>query len=116
MLCNSHFSLSYSGDWLKYHVYFGSLGQTNALEIFYSKSTTGGLLEVWLDSRSSSSGRKVGEFAPQYTGSRWRYYKSETIELADDIEGWHDVYMVVSGANGLANLDWFQFKYQAPVV
>jgi hypothetical protein len=95
------------GDWMRYKVYFGSMGQTNALDIRYSKSTSGGLLEVRL---GGPTGRLVGEFAPVYTGRRWRNYVTASIQLANDIEGFQDVYMVVSGANGLANLDWYQFK------
>ncbi|NDA26213.1 MAG: glycosyl hydrolase family protein, partial [Verrucomicrobia bacterium] len=93
------------GDWLKYSgVDFGS-GATS-VTFSASKSGTGGTVEIRL---GSPTGRLIGIFTPQDTGSLGNY-REQLSQLSGFVSGVQDVYLVASGGTRVCNLQSFRFS------
>jgi len=82
-----------------------------SLEISASSATTGGIVEVWLD--SIDTGRKIGECNIDTTGS-WTDYKTFKADI-DSVSNSHDVYLkfLGSGTEQLFRINWFRFLSKA---
>ncbi|MDZ7288761.1 MAG: family 43 glycosylhydrolase [candidate division KSB1 bacterium] len=86
------------GDWAMYAgVEFGGNAEydktPDSLKVIASSATTGGTIEVWLD--SLETGEKIGECSISNTGS-WRTFKTFT-SVVKPVSGRHDVYLKFSG-------------------
>jgi len=93
------------GDWVQYSkIDFGS-GATSAT-FSAAKSGSGGTIEIRL---GSPAGRLIGTLAPQDTGG-WGNYRDQLVQLTGFVSGVHDLYLVGSGAAGIANLASFRFS------
>jgi xylan 1,4-beta-xylosidase len=78
-----------------------------SLELSASSASSGGVVEVWLD--SIDTGRKIAECQVDSTGS-WSNYQIFRVEV-DSVSGTHDVYLRFSGAGTeqLYRINWFRF-------
>ena len=85
-----------------------------SLEISASSATTGGIVEVWLD--SIDTGRKIGECNIDTTGS-WTDYKTFKANV-DSVSNSHDVYLkfLGSGTEQLFRINWFKFLSKADTI
>jgi xylan 1,4-beta-xylosidase len=85
-----------------------------SLEISASSATTGGIVEVWLD--SIDTGRKIGECNIDTTGS-WTDYKTFKADV-DSVSNSHDVYLkfLGSGTEQLFRINWFKFLSKADTI
>jgi xylan 1,4-beta-xylosidase len=99
------------GDWAMYAgVEFGSNDYRitpDSMEISASCASSGGLVEVWLD--SIDTGRKIAECLVESTGS-WTDFQIFKTEV-DSVAGRHDVYLRFSGSgtSPLFWINWFRF-------
>jgi beta-glucanase (GH16 family)/lysophospholipase L1-like esterase len=94
-----------AGDWVKYEmVDFGS-GATSAT-FSAAKSGGGGAVEIRL---GSPTGRLIGTLVPQNTGG-WGNYREQLVQLSGFVSGVQDVYLVGTGATGIANIASFRFS------
>lgn len=97
-------------DWALYAgVEFGNgeyYNQADSIQFSASCSSSGGTIEVWLD--SIGSGKKIAECKIENTGG-WSVFKNFNAEVAS-VSGIHDVYLRFSGA-GTAKL--FQLKWMS---
>lgn len=100
-------------DWAMYAgVEFGSPGSDydrtpDSLKVIASSNTTGGTIEVWLD--SLETGDKIAECPVSNTGS-WRTFKTFA-SVAKPSSGRHDVYLKFTGTetSKLFQLHWLYF-------
>jgi hypothetical protein len=99
-------------DWALYAgVEFGNSEYQKApdsLTITASCNTTGGLVEVWLDSLDSNN--KIAECTISNTGG-WRNYQKFTTKVLSTVTGKHDVYLrfIGAGTDRLFMFQWFNF-------
>lgn len=100
-------------DWAMYAgVEFGGnvnySKKTKTFEVLASSATSGGKIEVWLD--SIATGRKIAECPIKKTGDR-DTYKTFSVPVPE-IEGRHDVYLRFKGSNtnNIFRLKWINFK------
>jgi len=102
----------HNNDWALYAgVEFGNSDYKtvpDSVEFTASNATTGGVIQVWLD--SIDSGTKVAECTIGSTGSYSVFKKFKSPVSA--VSGNHDVYLkfVGSGANKLFQLQWMNFS------
>ena len=105
----------HENDWALYAgVEFGNneyLWHPDSLTITASCASTGGIVEVWID--SLDSGTKIAECPISNTGS-WSTYKIFTTNVLSPVSGNHDVYLKFkgSGTPKLFMLQWLNFKDQ----
>jgi xylan 1,4-beta-xylosidase len=100
-----------TGDWAMYAgVEFGGNDYRkipDSLEIAASSASSGGRVEVWLD--SIDTGRKIAECPVENTGgwTNFRMFKTDV----DSVVGRHDVYLrfLGKGTSSLFRIDWFRF-------
>jgi hypothetical protein len=98
-------------DWALYAgVEFGTgddFGIPDSVEFTASSATTGGTVEIWLD--SIGTGTKIAECKINSTGS-WYTFKQFTAKVTP-VTGNHDVYLKFSGSgtNKLFLLKWMKF-------
>ena len=80
----------------------------DSLKITASCGSTGGIVEVWLDSLDSKS--KIAECKINNTGS-FDNYQTFTSNLLMPVSGRHDVYLRFKGPAGdnLFNVQWLTF-------
>jgi xylan 1,4-beta-xylosidase len=105
-------------DWAMYAgVFFGGSDYQkypSSMEIEAASATSGGVVEVWLD--SIDTGKKIGECKIENTVSLLTY-KLFTAEV-DTVSGMHDVYLrfLGTGTEELFRLKWFRFlsPYDSP--
>jgi hypothetical protein len=105
-------------DWAMYAgVEFGGNDyQKNpiSMELSASSATTGGVVEVWLD--SIDTGRKIAQCQVDTTGSwtKYRIFRADvnSARLPDgQVSGSHDVYLrfLGTGTGQLFRINWFRF-------
>lgn len=102
----------HNNDWALYAgVEFGNgeyYGKPDSVEFTASSVTSGGTVEIWLD--SIDSGRKISECAIANTGSitEFKTFKS----AVSNVSGIHDVYLkfVGTGSDKLFQLKWMKFN------
>jgi len=77
------------------------------MELSASSNTSGGIVEVWLD--SLDTGRKIAECQVDTTGSTTKYQIFRTD--VDTVSGSHDVYLkfLGTGTSELFRIKWFRF-------
>jgi hypothetical protein len=84
------------------------------MELSASSNTSGGVVEVWLD--SIDTGRKIAECTVDTTGSLTKYKIFNT--AVDSVSGSHDVYLkfLGTGTGQLFRINWFRFlsEYDTP--
>jgi beta-xylosidase len=103
------------GDWAMYAgVEFGNAEYDktpDSLKIIASSNTTGGSVEVWLD--SLETGEKIGECSISNTGS-WRTFQTFA-SAVKPVSGRHDVYLrfTGTGTDRLFQLQSLYFKAKA---
>jgi xylan 1,4-beta-xylosidase len=101
----------HNSDWALYAgVEFGTgdtSGMPDSVEFIASSATTGGNVEVWLD--SIGTGTKITDCKISSTGS-WSEFKRFT-GIVTPVSGNHDVYILFtgSGTNRLLQLKWIKF-------
>lgn len=102
-------------DWAMYAgVEFGGNGDydktPDSLKVIASSATTGGMVEVWLD--SIDTGQKVAECTISNTGS-WKTFQTFTVPVTP-ISGRHDVYLRFTGTESgkLFQLQRFYFTVE----
>lgn len=101
-----------NNDWALYAgVEFGNdeyLKHADSLRIIASSSSSGGAVEVWLD--SLDSGTKIAECNIGSTGS-WTTFSTFTTNILEPVSGRHDVYLKFKGAGSdkLFMLQWLTF-------
>jgi xylan 1,4-beta-xylosidase len=76
-----------------------------SLEISAASATSGGIVEVWLD--SIDTGEKIAECTIENTGG-WDNFQSFTADV-DSVAGRHDVYLRFLGTGNPFRIDWFKF-------
>ena len=102
----------HDNDWALYAgVEFGNTEyerSPDSLRITASSASTGGVVEVWLD--SIDSGTKIAECAVTNTGS-WFTYQTFTTNVIKPVSGMHDVYVRFrgTGTSSLFFLQWLTF-------
>ncbi|MFH1195017.1 MAG: family 43 glycosylhydrolase [bacterium] len=102
----------HNNDWALYAgVEFGNdqyVKTADSLAIIASCASSGGVVEVWLDSLDSNS--KIAEFNISSTGSV-NTYQTFTTNLLMDVSGRHDVYVRFKGegTEKLFNIQWLTF-------
>ncbi len=102
----------HDGDWTLYaSVEFGNNeypSKPDSLAIIASCASSGGVVEVWLDSLDSTS--KIAKCSIGNTGS-WDAYSICTTNILLPVSGSHDVYLKFSGAgpDRLFMLQWITF-------
>lgn len=98
-----------NNDWAMYAgVEFGGKDyykRPDSLEISAASATSGGVVEVWLD--SIDTGKKIAECAIENTGG-WSNFQLFTVDV-DSVTGTHDVYLRFLGSGNLFRIDWFKF-------
>jgi xylan 1,4-beta-xylosidase len=98
-----------NNDWAMYAgVEFGGRDYYKkpvSLEISAASATSGGVVEVWLD--SIDTGEKIAECTIENTGG-WNNFQSFTADI-DSVAGNHDVYLKFLGTGNLFRIDWFKF-------
>jgi hypothetical protein len=100
-----------NNDWVMYAgvEFGGSYYQKTpiSMELSASSNTSGGIVEVWLD--SLDTGRKIAECQIDTTGSLTNYqiFRAD----ADSVSGSHDVYLkfLGTGTQQLFRINWFRF-------
>ncbi|HES59892.1 MAG TPA: carbohydrate-binding protein, partial [Caldithrix sp.] len=107
-----------NNDWALYAgVEFGGKDyyiKPDSLEISASCASSGGIVEVWLD--SIDTGQKIAECPITNTGSLDNFMTFKT--AVDSTSGMHDVYLRFLGSGKLFVIDWFKFigtSYSPPV-
>jgi beta-xylosidase len=102
----------HDGDWALYAgVEFGNSTyqkSPDSLSIIASCASSGGVVEVWLDSLDSKS--KIAECAISTTGS-WDVFNTFKAKILLPVSGNHDVYLRFrgTGSDKLFMLQWFNF-------
>ncbi|MCX6145607.1 MAG: family 43 glycosylhydrolase [Ignavibacteriales bacterium] len=102
----------HDGDWALYAgVEFGNKEYAqipDSLAIVASCASSGGLVEVWLDSLDSKS--KIAECSISNTGS-WDTFNTFTAKMLTPVSGNHDVYLKFrgTGSDKLFMLQWLTF-------
>ncbi len=102
----------HDGDWALYAgVEFGNNEYprtADSLAITASCASSGGIIEVWLD--SLDSGKKIAQCSVSNTGS-WDTFSTCTTSLLSPVSGNHDVYLKFrgAGADKLLMLQWLTF-------
>jgi beta-xylosidase len=102
----------HDGDWALYAgVEFGNneyLKKPDSLTITASCNSSGGVVEVWLDSLDSNN--KIAECSIGNTGS-WDTYKTFTTNVLLPVTGKHDIYLKFrgTGSDRLFMLQWLTF-------
>jgi xylan 1,4-beta-xylosidase len=102
----------HDNDWALYAgVEFGNddyFRRPDSIKITASCATSGGTVEVWLD--SLDSGTKIAECNISSTGS-WNTYATFTANILTPFSGMHDVYLKFKGAGSdkLFMLQWLKF-------
>lgn len=92
------------GDWLKFDPV--ALDGLTTFTVRYAKETTGGSIELRLD---SPDGLLLGSFTPSPTGG-WATWREASGSLTTAV-GVHSVYVVAAGSTeGIANLDWVELS------
>ena len=105
-------------DWAMYAgVEFGGADYPKIpilLEMIASSATTGGVVEVWLD--SIDTGDKIAECNISNTCD-WKTFKTFTASV-EPVSGRHDVYLkfMGKGTNRLFQLKWLRFLTEADTV
>jgi beta-xylosidase len=107
-----------NNDWAMYAgvEFGGSYYQKTpiSMELSASSNTSGGIVEVWLD--SLDTGRKIAECQVDTTGSltNYRIFRADV----DTVSGSHDVYLkfLGTGTDQLFRMKWFRFlsMYDTP--
>jgi hypothetical protein len=77
----------------------------DSIEISAASATSGGIVEVWLD--SIDTGEKIAECTIENTGG-WDNFQSFKTGV-DSVFGMHDVYLRLLGTGNLFKIDWFKF-------
>ena len=112
---------TYPEAWLKYsQVNFDEL-KAKEIRVRYANNSgrckPDAYLEFYLDSMNTKPFQTVEIPA---TGNNWAAYDVVTEKLETELTGTHDLYIVLKGTEGgnpyIANLDWFEFKEETPVV
>jgi beta-xylosidase len=104
------------GDWALYAgLEFGNpeyVAHPDSLQITASCASSGGVVEVWLD--SIDTGNKIAECSITGTGS-WANYKTFTTNVLASVSGNHDVYLRFKGAGpgNLFMIQWLNFEDKA---
>lgn len=76
------------------------------LKVHYAKETSGGSLEIHLD---SATGTLLGTITPAATGA-WTTWGDASATLPAN-KGAHDIYLVAAGGSGgIMNLDWLELS------
>ncbi|MEJ5352485.1 MAG: family 43 glycosylhydrolase [Melioribacteraceae bacterium] len=102
----------HNNDWAMYAgVEFGNKDYNKkpvSIEISASSYTSGGIVEVWLD--SIDTGSKIAECKIENTGS-WSNYQIFSSKVDSTVSGNHDLYFkfVGSGTEQLFRINWFRF-------
>jgi beta-xylosidase len=102
----------HNNDWALYAgVEFGNteyVKKADSLSITASCASTGGVIEVWLD--SLDAGTKIAVCNINSTGS-WNTYKTFTTKVLQPVTGMHDVYLkfIGTGTDNLFMLQWITF-------
>jgi beta-xylosidase len=102
----------HDGDWALYAgVEFGNSSyqkQPDSLTITASCGSSGGVVEVWLDSLDSRN--KIAECSVSNTGS-WDFFSTFTTKLLMPVSGNHDIYLRFrgTGSDKLLMLQWLTF-------
>ena len=102
----------HDGDWALYAgIEFGNTQypeKPDSLVITASCASSGGVVEVWLDSLDSKS--MIAECSISNTGS-WDVYGTFTTNVLLPVSGNHDVYLRFrgTGSDRLITLQWFMF-------
>jgi xylan 1,4-beta-xylosidase len=107
-----------NGDWAMYAgvEFGGSYYQKTpvSMELSASSNTSGGVVEVWLD--SLDTGRKIAECQVDTTGSITNYQIFRA--NVDTVSGSHDIYLkfIGIGTDQLFRMNWFRFlsEYDTP--
>ncbi len=98
-----------NNDWAMYAgVEFGGRDYYKkpvSLEISAASASSGGIVEVWLD--SIDTGKKIAECTVENTGG-WDNFQTFTAEV-DSVAGIHDLYLKFLGTGNLFRIDWFKF-------
>lgn len=98
-----------NNDWAMYAgVEFGGRDyykKPDSLEISAASASSGGIVEVWLD--SIGTGKKIAECMIENTGG-WDNFQSFKSGV-DSVAGMHDVYFKFLGTGRLFRIDWFKF-------
>ncbi len=76
-----------------------------SVEISAASATSGGVVEVWLD--SLDTGQKIAACTIENTGG-WDTFETFSADV-DSISGNHDVYLNFLGSGRLFRIDWFRF-------
>jgi beta-xylosidase len=103
----------HDGDWGLYAgVEFGNREyaiRPDSLQITASCASSGGVVQVWLD--SIDTGTKIAECAITSTGS-WSNYKTFRTNVLAPVSGSHDVYLKFKGTDpgSLFILQWLSFE------
>ena len=101
----------HNNDWALYAgVEFGNVEYNKAsdsIQIIASSATSGGIVEVWLD--SIDTGNKIGSCNISNTGS-WNTFNTFSARVSQ-ITGRHDVYLKFTGTgtNRLFKIKWLKF-------
>ncbi len=102
----------HDNDWAIYAgVEFGNADyrrRPDSLEITASSASSGGVVEVWLD--SLDSGTKIAECPVGTTGS-WDTFRSFRTKVLAPVSGMHDLYLKFrgTGSGSLFSLQWLTF-------
>ena len=102
----------HNNDWALYAgVEFGNAEYSNisdSLKITACSATTGGTVEVWLD--SIDTGNKIAVCNISNTGA-WSIFKTFTTNVSSPVTGSHDVYLkfIGTGTDRLFKLQWIYF-------
>jgi len=102
----------HNSDWAMYAgVEFGNAEYSNisdSLKITACSATSGGTVEVWLD--SIDTGNKIAVCNISNTGA-WSIFKTFTTNVSSPVTGNHDVYLkfIGTGTDRLFKLQWIYF-------
>jgi hypothetical protein len=102
----------HNNDWAMYAgVEFGNSEYPNisdSIKITASSATTGGTVEVWLD--SIDTGNKIAVCNINPTGA-WSIFNTFTTNVSTPVTGNHDVYLkfIGTGTDRLFKLQWINF-------
>lgn len=93
-----------NGDWIKINALDFDQG-ISSFDVRVASATSGGKIEIRLDSQSGSL---AGTCNVTATGG-WQSWKTQSCKV-ESINGMHDIFLVFKGGSGyLFNLNWWQF-------
>jgi len=96
----------FGGNWIRYNnVDFDTGAQDVVFKLGLPAASAGGKIEIRLD---STAGTLIGTLITQSTGSYG--ITAEQATAVSGATGVHDVYLVLVGGAGIANIDWFRFN------